>query len=186
MTNEEAKQIISECRRLFREARKCGYNPYHVDDVIRTHEALGLKWGDEINLPSEFSVGKAAVSNPAIGCSFDADDCYIIWDNGAVGRERFIDLGDCSHCILKRHLVRCPDYITDDVWNAFKERLMSYEPLDYDTVRDYMVFSVENGKKLLADYPTICEETRTAFKRATAQYEIEKKKKEIEELVKIL
>ena len=168
---------IGEVRKLMQQVRTIKANmPYgygHTEtQIIETCdklEALGRKWGETV-CPRDFSVAKKYhICNSSTGYQPKDDTWYVIWDNGNVGRLQFVS----------------GKYYSDvqDEWKEFKNKLLSYNPLDYDTFNNFNVYDIENGKRLMADYQRICDETLAKMKNKIKQVQLKKAKEEYERLL---
>lgn len=172
---KEAKRIITEYDNL-RKNRPYGYGDSSsaMLETCKKLEALSLEWGDQVYYP-DFLIcnGEFNVLNSATHYEFDPDKYYIHWDNGNIGRLMFINNTYYYS-------------ITDDEWDEFLATLRSYNPLDYDMLNCHIVYDIENGKKVMADYKDICDRTRNKMNAKIKAAEIEKKRQEIERLQKEL
>ena len=147
----ELDRVIKVCED-FRNIQKSGeyhygWNPGEIIETCNKLKALGLNWGDKIYY-DDFKIvkGKYYLANSKTGYVLDKDSYYIVWSNGNIGRLMFVpyEYYDC----------------VDDEWREFFDTLLSYSPLDYDETNCNIIYDVENGKRLLADYDNIYKETR--------------------------
>ena len=124
-----------------------GWNPGEIIETCNKLKALGLNWGDKIYY-DDFKIvkGNYYLANSKTGYVLDKDSYYIVWSNGNIGRLMFIpyEYYDC----------------VEDEWREFFDTLLSYSPLDYDETNCKIIYDIENGKHLLADYDNIYKETR--------------------------
>ena len=174
MNLKEATKICNEYYNLTRNNVYGTYAPYEMMSVCEKLAALGLEWGDPINY-EDFYICKGNdyhLSNSATHYKFDKNTYYIHWDNGNIGKYQFV--GDFGY-----HLI-------DDEWNEFKEILMSYKPLDYDSYNCHIIYDVENGKRLIKDYKDICKRVKEKVAKKVKEAQIQKKLKEIDALKKQL
>ena len=143
--------------------------PETIIEYCQKLKCLGMEFGESIDY-ADFSIVKNPyITNSATGFVCDPDQYYIVWDNGNVGRLQFVS----------------SDYYSkvEEEWREYYRRLLSYDPLDWDPHNCHMIFSIENGKKLIADYPQICKETREKMKNKIAKAKLEKAKREYERLL---
>lgn len=168
---------ISEVRKLMQQVITIKANmPYnyglHERDIIDTCdklEALGRKWGEAV-CPNDFRIVKEYyICNSSTGYQPKDDTWYVIWDNGNIGRLQFVS--DTHY------------YDVQDEWEEFKNRLLSYNPLDYDKMNDFNVYDIENGKRLMADYQQICDETLAKMKDKIKQVQLREAKEKYERLL---
>lgn len=170
---------IQEIKELMEKVRTIKVNMpfgYGNDEsaIIKTCEKLevmGFEWGDSIRF-RDFRIEQEyyiSPSNKAKNYKPQKGEWFVIWDNGNIGRLQFVRNKDW--------------FIVNDEWENFKQRLLGYEPLDYDIRNDQIVYSIENGKKLLKDYDKICDETMEAMNKKIKRVELERAKKEYEKLL---
>ena len=168
---------ISEVRKLMQQVRAIkanmpyGYGLYETEiiDTCDKLEALGRKWGEAV-CPRDFLVTKGYhICNSATGHRSKDDTWYVVWDNGNIGRLQFVS--DKYY------------YDVQNEWEEFKNRLLSYNPLDYDKLNDFIVYDLENGKRLMADYKQICEETLAKMKDKIKQIQLKEAKEKYERLL---
>lgn len=168
---------ISEVRKLMQQVRTIKANmPYsygqYETQIIETCdklEALGRKWGEAV-CPKDFLVVKQYhICNSSTGYQPKDNTWYVIWDNGNIGRLQFVS----------------DEYYYDvqDEWEDFKNRLLSYNPLDYDKMNDFNVYDIENGKRLMTDYQQICDETLAKMKDKIKQIRLKEAKEKYERLL---
>ena len=168
---------ISEVKKLMQQVRTIKANmPYgygqHETQIIETCdklEALGRKWGEAV-CPRDFSIEKRYhICNSSTGYQPKDDTWYVIWDNGNIGRLQFVS----------------NKYYSDvqDEWEEFKNRLLSYNPLDYDDMNNFNVYDIENGKRLMADYQQICNETLAKMTDKIKQVQLKEAKEKYERLL---
>lgn len=144
--------------------------PDSVIDICEKLKALGMKWGDKINYP-DFRIRKGYyITNNGTGHKSDPSEWYIEWDNGNIGVYQFIS-NDTYY------------YAVQDEFKEFKDILMAYNPLNYDPSNCHIVYDVENGKKILADYPRITKEIRRKMQIKINQVKLKKAKEEYERLL---
>lgn len=99
-------------------------------------------------------------------------DTIVVWKESC-GRYMFIDKNEHWSLI-------------EDEWNELTNILKSYNPLDYDKMDDIYIYDVENGKKLIDDYDEIIKGIREKVDKKIKNSELEKKKRELEKLIKEL
>lgn len=168
---------ISEVRKLMQQVRTIkanmpyGYGLYETE-IIETCdklEALGRKWGEAV-CPRDFRVVKGYdICNSSTGYQPKDDTWYVVWDNGNIGRLQFVR-NEYYSCVQNE-------------WEEFKNRLLSYNPLDYDKLNDVIVYDLENGKRLMADYKQICEETSAKMKDKIKRVQLKEAKEKYERLL---
>lgn len=148
-------------------------NPRRVLEHIDILMALDVPFNYVI--PSDFSVKTGdkvsryyTNNNTTTHYQFDDKTYYVQWSNGNIGPYQF--------CTETYYGVALP------IFHQFKQRLRSYNPVDEDPLNDYMVFTVEDGKRLMNDYKQICEETKTAIAEACKQERIKRMQAELEQL----
>lgn len=71
---------------------------------------------------------------------------------------------------------------TEDVWVNFLKRIQEYNPIDWDSVNNDYIFSVENGYKLYKDFGDIYKQAINAMRRTIAIYKKAELEAEIERL----
>ncbi len=171
-TLDEVERISNEFKDLLN-SKNMYFNmgtPYDFLRAVEILRVLGLNWGDQYKY-NDFRIRKGYyITNNGTGHKPDYDTWYIEWDNGNVGAYQFCD--DESY-----------PYVQEE-YREFKERLMSYGHVNYDPLNNHIIFEVENGKKLLADYNLICKETRAKMRKKFQEIAIERTKKKLEELLK--
>ena len=77
-------------------------------------------------------------------------------------------------------------YTIEDEWKEFMKTLLSYEPLDWDELNNTYIYDLENGKRLVEDYPQIHKEFLDKCHVRIKAYQLEQKRKELERLQKEL
>ena len=77
-------------------------------------------------------------------------------------------------------------YTIEDEWKEFMKTLLSYEPLDWDELNNTYIYDLENGKRLVEDYPQIHKEFLDKCHVRIKQYQFQQKRKELERLQKEL
>lgn len=168
---------ISEVRELMAKVRTLKANmPYgygwHETEIIDTCdklEALGREWGEAV-CPRDFLVVKRYhICNSTTKYQPKDETWYVIWDNGNIGRLQFVS---------DKYW-----YAVEDEWNEFKNKLLSYNPLDYDKMNDFIVYDIENGKRLMEDYQQICDETKSKMQAKIKRVQLEKAREEYEKLL---
>ena len=146
-----------------------GWNPGEIIDTCKKLKALGLNWGDQIYY-DDFNIvkGNYYLVNSKTKYVPDRDSYYIIWSNGNIGKYQFVT----------------SNYYDDveDEWREFKDTLLSYSPLDWDENHNKIVYNVENGKKVMADYDNICKKTREKIELKIKQKKLELMRTEFERL----
>ena len=141
-----------------------------IDQWIR----MDVQWG--FQMPSDFRLTTGDKLNSyfsrmrgAKNYKFTSNEYYIQWDNGNVGAYQFVHDGDSYHA-------------AQPAYKEFKERLRSYNVLEEDALNDFMVFSVEDGKRLITDYKTLKNETMEKISTALKMYRYEKAKADLAQL----
>jgi hypothetical protein len=166
-TVDEALKICRDYQELYNN-RPYGYG-YYPSELIETCErlkAFGVEWGDTLTC-NDFKITKGDyyITNSATKYKPDPDAYYVHWDNGNIGQLQFVN----------RH-------IFTDGFNEFLEKLRSYNPVDWDPYNCHIVYDVENGKKVMADYPQIFDETRKKANEVMRQERIKELEYEMEKL----
>ena len=141
-------------------------------DIIATCDklkVLGFKWGDDLPSGDFRMLKKYHLTNSATKYQPEDDTYYIEWNNGNVGRLQFVT-ENYWHAV-------------GDEWDEFLSELRSYNPVDYDPLNCHIIYDVENGKKVIADYNDICNRTKEKMRKKIRSIQIEQKKKEIEKLM---
>lgn len=151
-------------------------NANHLLELIDQWIKMDVEWG--YRMPDDFALVKGeqlnlrfAKSRCAKNYKFNANDYYIRWDNGNVGAFQFAHDSEGYR-------------IAQPAYKEFKERLRSYNVLEEDMLNDYMVFSIEDGKRLMNDYKAITNETYEKFSKAWKQYRYEQAKAMVAEMEK--
>lgn len=173
----EIDEIIERCKQfqeVLDQTRGHYYGGSYPEAIIKhcmKLKVLGMKWGDK--LPSgDFRLvhgSKFYITNSGTKFRPDINAYYIEWDNGNIGRLQFVN----------------DEYwgaVTEE-WEAFREELMSYEPVDYDPLNCHIFYNIENGKKVMEAYKDICDRTRAKMQKKIRQVMIEKKQAELEKLL---
>lgn len=168
-------EIINICKE-YEEVRKSSiYNFGCIDDLIDICEklkALGYEWGDRLIPPypyDHFRIGKNIyIANSNTHFVLDKNKYYVQWDNGNVGRLQFVTY-EYYH------------YVTDE-WHEFEAILKSYNPVDFDDLNTNMIFEIEDGKRLMQDYPDICKKIEGKMRKKIDSKKIELKRQELKEL----
>lgn len=151
-------------------------NANHLLELIDQWIKLDVEWGYRI--PDDFALVKGDQLNAyctRVRCAknykFKANDYYIRWDNGNVGPYQFVHGSEGYQ-------------VAQPAYKEFKERLRSYNVLEEDMLNDYMVFSIEDGKRLMDDYKAIKNETAEKISKAWKQYRYEQAKAMVAEMEK--
>lgn len=153
--------------------------PKTVIEKCKKLKLLGAEWGEYRigeygSICTDFYIRKGGIiTNQSTHYEFEEDEYYIHWDNGNIGRLMFLYSADYS-------------IAETEIWEEFEKKLMSYNVLEYDKFNDHMIFSIEDGKKLIADYGKICDATRDKFEKYCKKKELKRKKEEYEKLKKEL
>ena len=133
-------------------------------------KALDYKWGDD--LPhGDIKILKGesiCLSRKATSYKFNPNTYYVVWDNGNIGRLMFIN--EAYYCNV------------EEEWRAFEQKLLSFNPLDYDAFNNEYVYDIENGKKLIDAYRHIYAETSAAM---MVKVKEAKRKKLLQQLKKL-
>ncbi len=148
----------------------------HLLEMIDQWIKMDVEWGYRV--PDDFALVKGDQLNmyfAKMRCTknykFKSNEYYIRWDNGNVGPYQFVNGSE-------GYKVALPAY------KEFKERLRSYNVLEEDMLNDYMVFSIEDGKRLMDDYKAIKNETGEKISKAWKQYRYEQAKAMVAEMEK--
>lgn len=182
MTNKEEltriREIVAAYHKLTWEdanytVRNMAANPRNVLEHIDILMALDVPFN--YTIPHDFKVKTGDVlhnvykdHNTTTHYKFDGKIHYVQWSNGNIGPYQF--------CTETYYAVALP------IYQQFKQRLRSYNPVDEDPLNDYMAFTIEDGKRLMNDYKQICEETKTAIAEACKQERIKRMQAELEQL----
>lgn len=162
---QEYKQLLESIPFLL----NYGSTPSSLISTAEKLKVLGLNWGDQINY-SDFVIRKGYhLTNNGTGHQPDKDTWYVIWDTSGIGIFQFLD--DNSNPLAR------------DEYNKFKHRMMEYGCVNYDNLNGKIVFEIENGKKLLLDYPKICKETKERLQKIIKEDELLKAKEKYEKLL---
>lgn len=164
---EQYQEVLDQTRGHYYD----GSYPAAIIEHCRKLRIMGLKWGDK--LPSgHFRLvhgSKFYITNSGKKFHPDVNEYYIEWDNGNIGRLQFVRdeyWGD----------------VTEE-WEAFREELMSYDPVDYDPLNCRIFYNIENGKRVMEAYKDICDRTATKMRVKIRQADIKKKQAELEMLL---
>lgn len=142
--------------------------------VCEKLKVLGYEWGNELVSHSHFSLTKGYhIINNGTGHISDKNEWYIVWDNGNIGAYQFVD-GSSRYDAIQ------------DIFREFKEELMSYGIVNYDPWNDYIVFDIENGKRIMKDYGDILNRTYRKVDRKCKEVRLKNMKKEYEQLLSTL
>ena len=86
------------------------------------------------------------ITNSTTGYVHNKEDIVVVW-SAFCGRLEFVSKKYWND--------------VEDEWRWFKtEKLLSYNPIDYDYINDTYVFDLENGKRFIKDYPIIVSELK--------------------------
>lgn len=119
-------------------------------------------------LNNEIKLGKKyKLTNSATKYKQNGNDTIIIW-NQPSGRLAFVD----------------NEYYfdIDDEWQDFINVLKSYEPLDYDKIKNTYIYDIKNGKRLIADYDGIVDEFMNKVDKKIKEIKLKKKREQFERL----
>ena len=174
MTIDERLELATKYDEVFGE--ECWKSPKTIIEECNKLKILGCDWG-EIRFGEYGRIGKdfrlykdGNLTNQNTNYEFDNQKYYIHWDNGNIGRLMFLNYADYSEEETK-------------IWEEFKTELMSYHPLDYDHLNCHIVYDIENGKKVMADYKNICKKTSEKFSKYIKKRELQKAKEKYEKLL---
>lgn len=163
--------VCNEYNEILKVARDGGcYSivPSEIVDECLKLKALGMSLGDKWR-KQHFSVNdRYYISNSKTGYKPEKGRYYVIWDNGNIGRLQFVS--SAYYAIVQKE------------WDEFKNELMKYNPVDYDEFNCRNIYTIEDGKRLMADYDDICNRTLKKMRKKIAKYELEKKKEELKKL----
>lgn len=172
MTIKEAKQITEDYDNLYKENYKYGYYAHTVNEmksILTKLEVMGLEWGDSLVIPNHFRLTKGYyLTNSKTHYKEQDDEWYIQWDNGNIGRLQFIS---------EKYYA-----FVEDEWEAFKAELLSYNPLDYDPLNNHIIYDIENGKKVMANYKDICKRTQEAMNAKVKEAQIKEMEEQLAKL----
>lgn len=165
---DEVIEKIKEYKDIEKEALSLGYS----GDLLcacQKLKVMGLNWGDKLNIPYHFRItNEYYLTSSATHYKPSREKYYIVWDNGNIGRLQFIHID--YYC-----------YVNEE-WENFLSEMRSYNPVDYDPLNCSIVYDIENGKRVIADYKAICERTRKLMEIKVKKAKIEKMEKELEKL----
>lgn len=171
MTIDEKIEIIKAYQAL-KANMPYGYGT-HENDILKTCEllkAFGWEWGHKTHY-EDFRIRKGYyITNNSTGHKSNPEEWYVEWDNGNVGAFQFV-VEDEHYNIVQNEFCE------------FVEMLMSYNPVNYDRLNNHIVYDIENGKKVLADYEQICKETRKKMEVKIKKAKLEKAKADYEKLL---
>lgn len=169
-TVKEAKEICEKFKNLCSYVPYgYGYNVYELLDTCKMLEVLGLEWGENYKMEDfriqKYKSGNYFITNSATHYKPEPDTYYIHWDNGNIGQLQFVQ-----------------EHIFYDGYNEFLEKLRSYNPVDWDPLNDHIIYDIENGKRVMADYKDIVKETRQKAREVAKQYRIKQLEAEMAKL----
>lgn len=166
MTVGEVRDAIATASDIKKELNMTGYSDREILEICELWEAMGWKPGHKHTF-MDFRIHKGYyIVNNGTGHEADQNEWYVEWDNGNIGRYQFAS-GDMY------------DHIEEE-WEAFRKKMMSYSPINYDPCNCHIIYDVENGKKVLEDYKSICDETRENVARKKAKVALELAKAQYE------
>lgn len=146
-------------------------NPTDIVEDCKKMKAFGYDEWEQILIPYDFAIYKGDayhLHNSVTKYKFDPDKYYIHWDNGNIGRLQFI---------TKEYY-----YVMTEEWQEFRNRMLSYNPVDYDELNDHIVYDIENGKKAMEDYKKICREIDSKMDKKIKQIKIQEMEEQLREL----
>ena len=144
-------------------------SPDGIIEACNKLKVLGLNWGDRLPR-GDFRMRKGYhITNSETNYKPDKETYYIEWDNGNIGRLQFVS--------------EMYWYLVSDEWDSFLNEMKSYNPVDYDPLNCHIVYDIENGKRVMADYKGICDRAKEKMMKKVRLAEIEKKKAELEKLI---
>lgn len=75
---------------------------------------------------------------------------------------------------------------TEDIWQSFEDKLLSYKPLDYDKINHTYIYNLECGKNLIADWQSIMETYTARFAEKKKEIDRQRKMQYLDRLKKEL
>lgn len=111
------------------------------------------------------------LTNKVTKYKFTSGEWYIKFDCGGCGRlnlirnERLAYTEECTK-----------------VWEAFCDKIQSYNPVDWDELNKEWVFTVEDGMRLYSHIEEIIADAKKAMENAVKKYKIEQLKAELNSL----
>lgn len=143
-------------------------------------KALGFEFGEDINAISDLSIIKGyRLENSATKHKPNMEEYYVIWSNGRKGVLQFAE--------------NCNDLDVFEIINAlspiykdFIEKLMCYNPLNYDHSNCVIVYDAKSGGKLMRDYPKIVEKAQKLADKKLKELKLAHLREECDELQKEL
>jgi hypothetical protein len=157
-----------------------------LPDALEINEKYGIPI-DEIRYYGEYELvwkyssfrflvcHKYDLTNKETFYKFDTSKWYIRLTFGRCGRFNFVTDSRCLSDSLYYEK-------TNELYQAFLEKLISYSPLDYDRLNGEYLFTVENGYRLYKDFKEIYETTKTAINNELKNFKIKQLKAELEKL----
>ena len=109
--------------------------------------------------------------NKATKYKFTSGEWYIKFDCGGCGRLN----------LIRNERLAYTDECTK-VWEAFCDKIQSYNPVDWDSMSKEWVFTAENGMRLYSHIKEIIADAKEAMKNAVKKYKIEQLKAELNSL----
>ena len=165
--------VVDVCKQ-YEEIRKkaqygYGNSPTDYIETAKKLKALGWEWGHRLNYDHFRIRENYYITNSATHYKPKKGEYFIEWDNGNVGAYQFV--GDFGYPLVQ------------DEFKEFEQKLMSYNPVDYDPYNCHIVYDVENGKRLIEDYPQLLIETKAKMQKKIKAAELEQAKKKYEKLL---
>lgn len=111
------------------------------------------------------------LTNKATKYKFTSGEWYIKFDCGGCGRLN----------LIRNERLAYTDECTK-VWEAFCDKIQSYNPVDWDSMSKEWVFTAENGMRLYSHIKEIIADAKEAMENAVKKYKIEQLKAELNSL----
>lgn len=131
-------------------------------------KALEKDWGEKTFYP-DFELRKGDYLkhfSPIFSSENNKDAYFFKWDIGNIGRYHL-------NCTDKAY------FAIGDTWESFLEKMESYNPIYNDRGNCCLIYDIENGKRLMNDYPVFLKEAREEAKKVITKYEIESLREQI-------
>lgn len=175
-TLKEAIEICEKYHECFPKDHNARVNLdllHFANDLGLTFEAIYDRYyprmnGSFMEVNQYIKLGKTYhLTNSATNYKQNGDDTLVIFDTNC-GRLMFVGLDYY--------------YVVADIWRKFTAKLKSFEPLDYDELNNKYIYSLTNGKRLIAAYPEIEKEFQEQCNIAVKHEQLRKKLEEAEKL----
>lgn len=115
-------------------------------------------------------INKYKLENPSNNVTFNDDKWYIMFDCGGCGRLNF-DSGS-DNFIYKP---QC-----EEIWQDFLQRIKDYKPLNWDTLNQEYIFTLDDGYRLYKDFESIYRIFKNRIREAICKHKIQEFENEID------